>query len=301
MRPLLLALVMLGLAASASAASIADAQAFVNSASQAFRKGDFAAALEALRKAEPIVAEANDPTLAAIRFNIARCLEELGRSKEALDAYALYLRTPDDSARKSRAQLAVKSLKRKVFGGIAVTCEPAGAMVTITGLVDTPTACPVRKEEVKPGTYQVKVAFDGYTPAERELTVGAGDPTALTVALDKEAKAGGVVMPDMQPPAEPVDPWPWVLTGGGALAIAGGVGLTLAAAGARDDAEAAQPGAARDGFIDDFERNETLSWIAYGFGGAAVLTGLILLTADDDDAAATAGWRLTGNGVQVRW
>lgn len=288
---------LLGLATPAAAATIADAQVFVNSASEAFRKGDFAQALEALRKAEPIVAEANDPTLAAIRFNIARCLEELKRFDEALEAYALYLRTPDESARKSRAQIAVKALKRKVFGGIAVSCDPTGALVTVEGLVPTPTACPLRKEDVKPGTYTIKVAFEGYDPAERQLEVGPGDATALTVALQK---TGGVQMPDMVPPEPPVDPWPWVLTGGGALAIAGGVALTLSATSARDDAEAAQPGSARDGFVEDFERNETLSWIAYGFGGAAILTGLILLTADDDPAEAT-GWRLTGNGVQVRW
>lgn len=296
MRSLLAVAAVIACAGPSAAASLADAQAFVNSASQAFRKGDYKTALAALRKAEPIVQEANDPTLAPIRFNIARCLEELDRNAEALEAYERYLSIPDQSGRKSRAQAAVKALKRKVFGGIAISCDPEGAMITIAGLIDQPAACPLRKGEIKPGKYTIQVEFEGYQSQTRDIEVAVGEPRAVTVSLTRE---GGVTMPDMDPP-EATDPLPWVLTGGGALAVVGGLALTFAAIDARDDAESLQPGSPRDDRVDDFERNETLSWVAYGFGGVALLTGVIMLTMDDD-APASAGWHMTGNGVLVRW
>ena len=297
MRSLLAVAAVVGCACPAAAATLADAQALVNTASQAFRKGDYATALADLRKAEPIVQEANDPTLAPIRFNIARCLEELGRNDEALKAYESYLNIPDQSGRKGRAEAAVKALKRKVFGGVSVSCDPMGAMVTIPGLLDQPAACPLRKDEIKPGKYTVEVAFDGYTPETREIEVAVGEPLAVTVALTRK---GGVTMPDMTPPEPGADPLPWVLTGAGALAVVGGVALTFAAIDARDDAETLQPGSTRNGRVDDFERNETLSLIAYGFGGVALLTGIIMLTMDDE-APTETGWRMTGNGVMARW
>ncbi|MGK0360437.1 MAG: hypothetical protein ACI9U2_002750 [Bradymonadia bacterium] len=296
MRSLLAAAAVIACASPAAAASLGDAQVFVNAASQAFRKGEYQIALVALRKAEPIVEKANDPTLAPIRFNIARCLEELGKPAEALGAYARYLNLPDQSGRKSRAQAAVKALKRKVFGGVAISCDPEGAMITIAGLIDQPAACPLRKAEIEPGTYTVQVEFEGYTSQTREIEVAVGEPRAVTVSLTRE---GGLTMPSMEADA-PTDPLPWVLTGGGALAVVGGLALTFAAIGARDDAEGMQPGSARDGRVDDFDRNETLSWVAFGFGGVSLLTGVILLTMDEDESATT-GWQMTGNGVMVRW
>lgn len=297
MRSLLAAAAVIACASPAAAASLGDAQAFVNAASQAFRKGEYQTALVALRKAEPIVEKANDPTLAPIRFNIARCLEELGKPEKALEAYKRYLNLPDQSGRKSRAQLAVKALKRKVFGGIAISCDPQGAMITITGLIDQPAACPVRKAEIEPGKYTIQVEFEGYTPQTREIEVAVGEPLAVTVSL---SRAVGLAVVDPVAPESSFDPLPWVLTGGGALAVVGGLALTFAAMDARDEAEGMQPGRARDGRVDDFERNETLSWVAFGFGGVSLLTGVILLTMDEDEPA-TAGWQMTGNGVMVRW
>lgn len=299
MRFLFAALLALGMIAPAAAAGIGDAQGFVNTASQAFRKGDYKTALDALRKAEPIVLEANDPSLAQIRFNIARCLQELGQNTEALKAYELYLKVPDSSARKSRAQLAIQSLKRKVYGGVAISCDPAGAMVTIKDVTTAPAACPLRKAELAPGDYKISVAFDGYETDERTVTVGVGEPVAVTVSLKRTG--GGLVMPNMDPPADPVDPWPWIWTGGGALLVAGGVGLTVSAISARDDAEPLQPSSERDDLVKQYERNEALSFVAYGIGIAALTTGLVLLTADDDEPAKSASLRWTGNGVMLQW
>jgi hypothetical protein len=85
------------------------------------------------------------------------------------------------------------------------------------------------------------------------------------------------------------------------LLVAGGVGLTVSAIGARDDAEPLQPSAKRDDLVKEYERNEALSFVAYGVGIAALTTGLILLTADDDEPAKSASLRWTGNGVMLRW
>ncbi|HEY3450022.1 MAG TPA: tetratricopeptide repeat protein [Myxococcales bacterium] len=67
-------------------------QAQLNKAADLFAAKDFAGALAELRRAQ------DSEDLAVVRFNIARCLEELERPDEAVQAYQDYLTAPDVAA-----------------------------------------------------------------------------------------------------------------------------------------------------------------------------------------------------------
>ncbi len=117
--------------AAPAADKLAEAQALVNTAVVHFRAKEYDAALKALLEAEVLAVAANDPGLASIRFNIARCLEELERWPEALAAYETYLKLPDDSHRKARAWKAVGALEERVFGRLDVACDPPEARASL--------------------------------------------------------------------------------------------------------------------------------------------------------------------------
>jgi len=109
------------------------AQRLVNEASALFSDGEYEASLKALREAEALASEVDRSALPLIRFNIARCLQELGRYEEAIEAYQAYNKLPDASYRKQRAFKALQELEREVYGTLSVACDPVGATIEIRG------------------------------------------------------------------------------------------------------------------------------------------------------------------------
>lgn len=253
------------------AAPMAGAQRAVDQASDHFRRGDFASALAALALAEPIALAANDPGLATIRFNIARCHEELGRPEDALAAYERYLGTPDDPHRKERAWNALRALEARVYGGLAIGCRPVDARIGIPGLVDPPRPCPLAADRVRPGRYELQVEAPGHLPMRRALEVAAGAPTPVEIVL--VAETATVDAPSAAPKH---DVWPWIALGTSVLAAGAGVGFTLSALDARDEAESLPPTTRRSDAVTRFERDETLSWVGYGLGSAALAAAVTL-------------------------
>ena len=253
------------------------AQTNVDRASDLFRARDFAGALEALRSAETSAAAANDPALATIRFNIARCLEELDRGPEALAAYETYLVLPDEPHRKERAWTAVRALETRLFGALVVACRPAIARVEVAGVTAQPAPCPFEQRRLAPGTYTVTVQALGHRPETRAVQVAAGAPTPADFSLVEDAAAA--------PPSGP-GPWPWIAMGAGLAAAGAGAWLTLSAIEARDDAERLPPGGKRDETVDTYHGRETGAWIAYGLGLAGVAAGITLLVWPRDPAPA---------------
>ncbi len=290
------------LAASAAAqAALAEAQALVNEAAAHFRAKEYAEALAALQKAEPIAREANDPALASIRFNIARCFEELERWQEARGAYEAYLELPDDSHRKARAWDAVKALEARVLGAAEIACRPAGAQALVKEHPGAGRICPVRLGKLEPGTLHVTVQLDGYLSEEHTIEVRAGRTAALDVTLKRDPAAA----PAAPPPAAVVaaapepsteltgSPWPWATAGVGVALLAGGGVLTVLASSDRDDASKLPPTAARDDLVESFEVKRDLSYAAYGVGAAAVVGGVLwmLLDAPPEAGAGAVAFR----------
>jgi tetratricopeptide (TPR) repeat protein len=302
-RALALLLALTSVPAVGAANDLPTAQKRVFEATKFFQARDYEKALAALREAETIVAPLNDPSLAAIRFNLARCLEELGRQPEALAAYEAYSKLPDEPHRKQRAWRAIQKLEQRVYGAVSVTCDKVGATVQIPGLADVPEPCPFTRKRVPMGAYTAQVRRPGSEPVDREFTVEAGGGAVLQVQLvDVPSATPALIVPEMPPPEAPINPWPWATLGVGAALIGGGVGLGQWAVGARDDAETLPPGKTRDTAVEDFESRRTLSYAAYGLGGAVMAAGVALFFVDFGDDPETAWLRVSGPGaVEVRF
>ncbi len=279
-------------------AGLAAAQQHIDAAAGHFRAGAYEAALTELRAAEQITAAANDPALAQVRFNIARCYEELNRPQEALAAYEAYDKLPDDPHRKARALRAVQALEQRTFGALSVSCTQPGAVVRIPGLVEAAQPCPFSRERVPPGRYTAEATLAGQPPQSREVVVEAGAGATVSFAFAAPTfTASGVV----EPPPEPIDPWPWVAFGAGAAALAAGGVLTASAIDRRDEAETLSPGGERDDVVDTFEQRRTLSYVAWGVAGAAVATGVWLLFRGDGDATTPPAASRAPLGVGFTW
>ncbi len=277
------------------------AQALVNEASAAFRSKDYLAALKALRAAEPLAEKADDPALPQIRFNIARCLEQLGRPAEAMAAYDRYNELPDASHRKQRAFEAMRQLRGQVFGTLSVACSPTGSLVEIAGITKGAASCPWQSQEVKPGAYAVKISHPGYESKIETIDIEAGKSFKVEATLKSLAPPPSLVVDAGPPP----NLWPWMTMGAGLVVAASGGYFTLTAASDRDDAQQLPPGDDRQALVDDFETNRTLSYVMYGTGAAIVVGGIVwwLLDEDEDkdEDPLTASVRASPAGLQVRF
>ncbi|MFZ4736488.1 MAG: hypothetical protein ACOYM9_11115 [Bradymonadia bacterium] len=260
------------------AALMVRAQAAIDAASGKFRAGDFDGALGPLREAEALASAANDPALATVRFNIARCLEELDRPAEAVAAFERYLELPDETHRKERAWVAIRALEPRAFGTLQVSCRPAGVRLVANALEASPVLCPWQRARVAPGRYTIEAQAPGYAPTTREVEVKLGPPTFVDLEL-LAFPTERVVAAEQAAPAVEAGrgPWPWILAGAGVAALAGGALLTTSAVEARDAAETLPPGSARNSKVDTYELDERLSWGAYGLGAGALSAGLLWL------------------------
>lgn len=274
---------------SSTAHILEEAQRLVDSAAQSYSQGNYEDALTALRKAEPMAEEAQDPALTRIRFNIARCLEQLGRDEEALKAYRRYDALPDAPHRKEKAFQAIRSLETRVFSVLSVLCTPMGAVLEVDGVTDGPAPCPWQSRRVSPGSYSVKVRAPGYVAQVRTVTVSAGQPRSVRFQLEPQPSlpAAASIETAVDEPS-PVSPWPYLAMGSGAALGAAGVAFTFAAIDRRNAAEELPPGGERDDIVDTFNSFRTVSYVLYGVGAALGVTGIVLhfLPQGEDDPEA---------------
>ena len=211
-------------------------QSYLDLAADLFKAGDYEGALGELRRAESL------SDLAVVRFNIARCLEELHKPADAAAAYRKYLslNDPTDGAleRTRRANDAIAKLTGNP-GGLEVPC-PKGATVVVVGLTDFATSCPYRAEHVTPGTYEVQVSVKGRPVSITRVDVESGQTAVANLAAPS---APGVPVA----PVVPVAPGAATVVVGGAapggmtvnvrfVAAREGDRLTVAVEGATCDA-----------------------------------------------------------------
>lgn len=175
LRPLALAL-SLALATPAAAQTPEAIQRQMDEAAAKFQAGDHAGALALLRTVDGQI------ELPIVRFNIARCLQELGRAREAVDAFERYLKLDDEPSRQARAREAIAKLESTALGRLAVTCSPADARVAVAGLLGEQ-ACPLHLRRVPVGAYEVRVSASHHAPQVARLTVRAGEEAATHVPL----------------------------------------------------------------------------------------------------------------------
>ena len=112
-----------------------------------FLAGRFETALAAFRCAARYEAALGDP--AGIRWNVARCLEELRRYEEAIVAFEHYQDIEEDPQRLDEAQAKIDALGQALTGSLIVECGGEGMLIELVG--DSVALCPARWDHVPVG------------------------------------------------------------------------------------------------------------------------------------------------------
>jgi tetratricopeptide (TPR) repeat protein len=241
--------------------------------------------VEALEQYKQAITHWDHP---AIRFNMSRCLIQLGRNVEAFESLekALKYGAAPHEATVYEEALGYQKLLASQIGDLTVACTQAGVSMTLDGkpLGTCPTTVTKR---VLTGQHQVLGTKRGLLPKTVEVIVstdvatGTVTPRSIDITLDPLAKAARIEHRWPQ--------WiPWTVFGSG-LAL-GGIGLifqtqavsqmdeydrwvTERCAGNCPDAELADVAHLET----DSERNSAIGVSLMVTGGAAVATGAVML------------------------
>jgi hypothetical protein len=184
-----------------SAQTTRDSDLSVDEATNQFIAKDFSNALTLFRR---LRAESKEPAARIrLQWNIARCLEELGRHAESLRIFEDYSRSVEDPVRSSRARSKIHKLSQLVFGAISVSCEGGGAIqVSIKGSKHT-TPCPAVLDRLTPGATVIEGRRQGGDTVRSIVKVRAGQNHDVILKFRTEG-----------PPAKMVQAtssavWPW--------------------------------------------------------------------------------------------
>ena len=167
----------------ASDAHADEATTAANRATQAFRAADYARALTAFEEAVSIVERGQGDTkmLPVLKFNLARCLEELSRPAEAIVAFERYLALPDTEASRKRANERIVNLELRNFARLFVECAPAEGDVYIDGrLVGR---CNADLARLKPGATEVRAQQTDGRTVSAKLTLRPGVESRPTLTF----------------------------------------------------------------------------------------------------------------------
>ena len=180
-------------------------QIYVDQATALFGEGNYSAAL---KQFQSLLDSSKDQALRIrLQWNVARCLEMLGRYEEALSEFYAYQSIINDPQRRTRALRKIEALFPKVYGQLSISCDEAVDFQVLHRPTSAPNKverfgplpCPNELRELKSGRATVSANF-GHALFEQAVMIEAG--ALSTVALER-------------PQAPKRDYTPWVI--GGAL------------------------------------------------------------------------------------
>ncbi|HEU4534788.1 MAG TPA: PEGA domain-containing protein [Polyangiaceae bacterium] len=260
-----------------------------NDAEAKLTAGDLGTALERFRASNELV-----PAPQA-QYKIAYCLDKLGRTPEALEAYKAFLADPQPLPEKlaDQKKLAADRVAELSEGAVKVSSSPPGAAISVDG---TPQANPTPTTlKLKPGKHSVAVSAGGYEPMTREIEVAPGAaPVEVAVALKPRAPppaaTSNVTAPEPEPPRSKLPAYITLGLAGTGLVVGSIFGAqALSNKSSFDD----EPTTDR---ADRAERNALIADMAFGVALTLGVTGAVLLFSSPDKPApapkAAAGLRL---------
>jgi hypothetical protein len=157
-------------------------------------QGDFEHALTCFREALVLL---ENP---AVRYNIASCLDNLGRLPEARNEMELYLSQAQvTAARRQQVQQRMAVIGAQV-GLLELDVTPDGASVTIDGNAVEGVAPFSVPWAVSPGGHQIEVTLEGYQPHDGTVSVGQGATRTVDVPLEPIPPPPPVLPPPPPPP-----------------------------------------------------------------------------------------------------
>jgi len=263
------------------------AQAYLTLATSLFKDKDFEGALDSLQRAEPLVVDTT--VLPLVRFNIARCYEELGLPIEALAAYRRYLETGEGvERRQKRAHASIKALRSRYVGRLVVNCAPKDAEVRLVGSEKKREGCPADFGDILAQEYSIDVSKAGYTSQQRTAVVVPAQATRIRIALPREkpkTALDSATSIDAQIVVERETSSPhlhwWLWGSAGITAVSGAVFHSLAI----NDAGAIEnqpPGDRRNDTLDTFESKRMVTLGLYGVSLALITAALLNGPSDED-------------------
>lgn len=261
------------------------AQAYLDLATTLFRDKDYAGALKELERAEPLL-EGSD-ILPLVRFNIARCHEELGQPARAVRAYQRYLTLSEEAdRRRDRAREAIQKLEPQAVGTLRIECAQPGTLLRIEGLDQPSRPCPVKIEGVLGGQYPASAVADGFMESRKTIEVQPGRATVFRFDLTPVVKPVTEVQTTTRS-TEGRSALPWIVIGAGAGAAATGVIFHAMAIDSLDELNNTHESApGYDSLQSEYEGQRLTTYVTYGVGAALIGAGVYLLLRDDDPASA---------------
>ena len=268
------------------------AQAYLTLAGELFRGKDYQGALAELRRAEPLVI--NSEVHAVVRFNIARCLDELQRRGDAYRAYQRYLELSDTkSARRDKARVAIDRLRGEALGSIRIKCTQERTSIVIPALDDTVRSCPYEQDEIIAGEYIIAAALQGYEDAAQTVTVEGGGIARVSFDLVKRE----ITAPPEEVKAE--TRWGWIGSGLGVGVLGLGFHVVAYQSMIKNDRSFVKDGDARDEILGTFRTQRTVAYGSYAV--SAVLIGVGYYLSTSGAAGGTTAVSPTPMGFQVRF
>jgi hypothetical protein len=251
---------------------------------------------------------------AAVRLRIGRCLERLGRVRDALVAYerARELARADAQALEVATQVATDLRDRIPTVTVEVPRDVAGAVVTIDG---EPMPAGAGARQVDPGRHEVIVEAPGRQRFSTSFEVALGRKHVVDVWLPPVG--GNEPPPPPPPPDDEASPSPWLpvaLYGVGGVAI--GVAIPLLITASSDDSDldgqcfdasgaasedrdpclhadgSSFTNAERAAFEDDrssVNTRQAVGWVLAGVGVASAGVATVLLLTGGDQPSASTG------------
>lgn len=119
----------------------------------------------------------------ATLFNMARCHENLGNAREALDLYGQALEMTTAAAERADIEGRIARIREHPVR-IFVASEPPGATVLVDAHETAEPAVTPTTVELTPGPHQLLLRRDGYQLTARRVVVEVGQEQPVTVALD---------------------------------------------------------------------------------------------------------------------
>jgi tetratricopeptide (TPR) repeat protein len=205
-------------------------------------------------------------------YNMAQAYRRKGDAKPALDLYKNYLIKVPDSPQRADIEERIRQLQKQVDkeGGTRKQVEGLTKPVT-----DSPPTTPPPPSTPEAATTEAAKATPS-TPSTEPVMPFKGPETQPNTAV--VAPAADVYAQPAPPPGNRTLRMVGLAVGGaGILAIAGGIFFGARAKSLSDDVTSdAKKGIYDSSKYDDGQRAETLQWVSYGVGAAALIGGAVL-------------------------
>jgi tetratricopeptide (TPR) repeat protein len=227
-------------------------------------------------------------------YNTARCYVKKGEYEKALVYYKLYVSQPIPQDKKEKALQHMKEIEDAINARSkpAVVDVLSGVPDTLIFIDEERTGfAPLSGMKLLPGKHSFKAVRSGYVDQVKVAEFKPGENSTVSFSLEKIPEIVRVKTIETETDENPFLPWAWAGTISGILLAGAGTGMLIWAYSLANDADSLNIDDPLydekfDSKISDAHQKLTLSYILYGAGGAAMITGLVLFLMEPDSSSS---------------